>query len=290
MTRGSKNIIPSGYYSMGSVSSSGFVLDKESPNVRLKVDSFVMEKTPVTVEEFSRFIKDTGYKTDAEHYGWSYVFYMLVPEELRSCYLSLESSDWWLVVEKASWRMPEGPHSSVAGRGDHPVTHVSRNDALAYCRWANKRLPTEAEWAYAAGNGRSDLVYPWGNELLKGGKHRCNIWQGEFPTHNTEEDGYLGTAPVQTYEPNEFGLYQMIGNVWEWCLNPGLIDLEEFKQATVESFLHSHSSYSEQNYALKGGSFLCHHSYCSRYRIAARHQSTASTSASHVGFRCAEDL
>lgn len=173
---------------------------------------------------------------------------------------------------------------------DHPVVHVSRNDALAYCAWADKRLPTEAEWEYAGRAGHDHRRFPWGDDLEEGGKHHANTWQGEFPYENTAEDGYVGTAPAKSFSPNDYGLYQMIGNVWEWCLNPGRIDLSEFQEKTSFDFFKENYQPSQDVYALKGGSFLCHHSYCQRYRLAGRNANTGHSSTSNTGFRCVRDI
>jgi formylglycine-generating enzyme len=181
-----------------------------------------------------------------------------------------------MAVKGASWQRPEGLSSSIADRLDHPVIHVSWNDAKAYCQWAGKRLPTEAEWEYAAASGINNRKYPWGNELHQEGEHHCNIWQGEFPKVNTEEDGFLGTAPVNSYKPNAFGLYNMSGNVWEWC--------EDTFTNQVGSKITNPLDHSLK--LIKGGSYLCHKSYCNRYRIAARTFNTADSSTGHMGFRC----
>jgi formylglycine-generating enzyme required for sulfatase activity len=173
-------------------------------------------------------------------------------------------------VSGAYWRHPEGPGSDLDGRWDHPVVHVSWHDAVAFCAWADLRLPTEAEWEYAARGGLDQARYPWGDELTPDGEHRCNIWQGRFPVRDTAEDGYSGTAPVNAFEPNGFGLYNVAGNVWEWCA-------DWFDRA-------------QQNRAMRGGSYLCHESYCNRYRVAARTANSPDTSGGNIGFRCAADL
>ena len=175
---------------------------------------------------------------------------------------------WWLAVSKACWRKPEGQGSSVRDRMDHPVVHTSWYDAKRYCEWANCRLPTEAEWEYAARGGLEAKRFPWGNQLVPDGTHMCNIWQGRFPSLNTCDDGFVGTAPVHTYEPNGYGLFQTSGNVWEWTAD----------------------EISPTRYVLKGGSYLCHRSYCNRYRVAARYFNDADTSTGNCGFRCVRDL
>lgn len=283
--------IPSGTFWMGDDTESGFKSDREGPPCRVHVDSFLLQETPVTVAEFQEFVQETGYQTDAEHFGWSFVFELLVSEEKRKTYPRAPRVNWWLIVEGASWQFPEGPESTIENRLDHPVTHVSRNDALAYCKWKGCRLPTEAEWEYAARGGLERAMYPWGNDLEMNGVHQCNIWQGNFPVHNSQEDGFLGTAPVYTFQPNGYGLYQMAGNVWEWCLNPAKIPLEQFQTIDAKQFLIRHSKPAgNEEYAVKGGSFLCHCSYCNRYRVAARSSNTAESSASNLGFRVVMDI
>lgn len=169
----------------------------------------------------------------------------------------------------AWWRCPEGPGSDLDGRWDHPVVQVSWHDAAAYCKWAGKRLPSEVEWEYAARGGLDQARYPWGDELTPGGEHRCNIWQGQFPVRNTAEDGHVGTAPVEAFAPNGFGLHNVSGNVWEWCA-------DRFTGAS-------------ENRAMRGGSYLCHDSYCNRYRVAARTSNTPDSASGNLGFRCAAD-
>ncbi|WP_249961702.1 formylglycine-generating enzyme family protein, partial [Histophilus somni] len=181
--------------------------------------------------------------------------------------------------------MPEGKGSTIRDRMDHPVVHVTWNDAMAFCEWAGFRLPTEAEWEFASRGGYENLRFPWGNDLEKNGKFWANTWQGRFPENNTGEDGYIFTAPVKSYEPNGFGLYQMIGNVWEWCLNPGRIVLDEFVLRNTSEFLKDAKTPSRDLKALRGGSFLCHESYCVRYRNAGRNANTANSSTSNTGFR-----
>ena len=167
-------------------------------------------------ERFARFVLATGHVTEAERFGWSFVFAGLLPADFLPT-RGVEAAPWWRQVFGAQWRRPEGPHSSLEGRLDHPVVHVSWNDALAYCAWAGKRLPTEAEWERAARGGLEGKRFPWGDEETPGGMHRCNVWQGTFPDRNTADDGFVGTAPVTAFAPNGFGLYNTVGNAWEWC-------------------------------------------------------------------------
>jgi formylglycine-generating enzyme required for sulfatase activity len=183
-------------------------------------------------------------------------------------------------VPHAYWAQPEGPPSAILDRLDHPVVHVSWNDAKACCQWSQTRLPTEAEWEMAARGGLEQACYPWGSELTPDGRHLCNIWQGNFPDRNTLDDGYLGTAPVYAYEPNGFGLHDVVGNVWEWCEDVFSPRYHHITAATDPLYQESGPSRS-----LRGGSFLCHDSYCNRYRVAARSSNTPDSSASNTGFR-----
>jgi formylglycine-generating enzyme len=184
----------------------------------------------------------------------------------------------------ASWRRPEGPGSDLAGRGDHPVVHVSWNDARAYCDWAGLRLPTEAEWEFAARGGLEGKRLPWGDELTPGGVWRSNIWQGTFPTHNTAEDGYVGTAPVDAFPPNGFGLHNASGNVWEWCAD--WFHPTFHRNGPTDNPTGPPAG---QARVIRGGSYMCHDSYCNRYRVAARSSNTPDSSTGNMGFRCARD-
>lgn len=283
--------IKGGAFKMGTDSEEGFEDDLEGPATEVEVEDFFMSPYTVTNQEFLAFFLDTGYITEAERMGSSYVFHLLVEDaEAKKQAMPLSGTEWWLEVPDASWRKPEGPNSSIENRMDHPVVHVTRNDALAYCHWAGVRLPTEAEWEYAARGGLIDKQFPWGDDLREMGKHHANIWQGDFPISNTKEDGYLGTAPVKTYAPNGYGLYQMSGNVWEWCLNPGKIPIEDFKTTNAQAFIKAHTHFTDGVYALRGGSFLCHCSYCQRYRVAGRNSNTANSSTSNIGFRVMRDV
>ena len=249
---------------MGSPEGEGFPADREGPVREVRVGPLSIDTVAVSNARFAAFVDATGHVTDAERYGWSFVFNELLPPGAPPT-RGVVGAEWWRQVHGATWRAPEGPGSDVSDRQDHPVVHVSFRDAVAYCDWAGLRLPTEAEWEYAARGGLEQARYPWGDELVPGGEHRANIWQGRFPTHNTCEDGWFGTAPVDAFAPNGFGLHNAAGNVWEWCA-------DEFAPGRR---------------ALRGGSYLCHASYCDRYRVAARTGDTEDSSSGNVGFRCA---
>ncbi|MBK1787023.1 formylglycine-generating enzyme family protein [Prauserella cavernicola] len=241
----------------------------DPPRIK-RVPSFRISPRAVCNDEFAVFVAETGYLTTAERDGWSFVFESMLPPGHPPTE-PYPGAPWWRRVPGATWHRPEGPGSTLATRGIHPVVHVSWLDARAYCRWAGGRLPSEVEWEYAARGGLHGARYPWGDELTPGGEHRMNVFQGRFPRHDTGADGFVGTAPVTAFPANGHGLHNMAGNVWEWCVNrfgatrPG-------------------------KRALRGGSYLCHPSYCRGYRCAARSACTPATSAGNIGFRLAADV
>ena len=272
--------IPAGKFLMGDSTHQGFAEDYEGPAVEKEVHAFEMAKTPVTNAEFLEFVQATGYQTLAERLGDSYVFHLLLPEEKRENYPHVTGFPWWKVVPNAYWAQPFGEGSSIEKIEDHPVVHIALEDAIAYCRWAKVQLPTEVQWEYAA-RAMSTSTYPWGEELVPESGYRANTWQGDFPNTNDVLDGFVGTAPVYSFEPNDFGLYQMIGNVWEWCSHPRGIVLP-----LVEERISLDSIKPSGEFAIRGGSFLCHCSYCNRYRVAARNGAFVTSTTSHMGFRC----
>lgn len=270
---------------MGTDTNDGFVRDGEGPQRRVRCNPFRISPYAVTNEEFKRFIEATGYVTQAERHGSSYVFHLFVAQSVKRSAIGAPADlPWWLAIEGACWSQPEGPDSSIDDRQHHPVTHVSWFDANAYCDWSGTRLPTEAEWECAGRGGLPMKVYPWGDDLMVDNRHQCNIWQGQFPDHNTGEDGYIGTAPVDTYEPNEYGLYNVSGNVWEWCA-----DWYSPNYHRVTQSLNPRYMIPTGQRVIRGGSFLCHASYCNRYRVAARSSNTPDSSTNHCGFRVAAD-
>jgi len=279
-----------GRFLMGCSDPAGWPSDGEGPVREVELKPFYLSPTTVTIEQFQEFVEATGYLSDSERYGWSYVFIGQLKKSKRRKIANRKAVaglQWWNGVEGAQWNKPEGPGSTVKKRMNHPVTHVSWNDATAYCEWAGYRLPTEAEWEFAARGGLAQQRYPWGEELRPKGKWRCNIWQGDFPTRNTEEDGYSWCAPARSFKPNPWGFYNVSGNVWEWCGD--WFSPDWHIPALPETRINPKGPQTGQNKVMRGGSFLCHDSYCNRYRVGARTGNTPDSGTTNLGFRVARD-
>ncbi|XP_063282728.1 formylglycine-generating enzyme [Pelobates fuscus] len=277
-------LLPAGIFTMGT-DKPGIPQDGESPARRVQLDSFYMDMYEVSNLEFDKFVIVTKHVTEAEKFGDSFVFEGLLSEEVKSGIdKAVAAAPWWLPVKGADWRHPEGPDSNISDRLDHPVLHVSWNDASAYCAWVGKRLPTEAEWEYACRGGLENRLFPWGNKLQPKGEHFANVWQGFFPTNNSGEDGYVQTSPVTMFPANGYGLYNMVGNAWEWTS-----DWWDTSH-TADDAYNPNGPPSGTDRVKKGGSYMCHKSYCYRYRCAARSQNTPDSSSSNLGFRCAASV
>lgn len=258
-------LISSGDFEMGTKDGMPF----ESPVHKVKVNAFLIDEHEVTVAEFARFVEATGYKTEAEKFGWSGVFDMKTGEWERSA--------------GADWRHPDGP-ASVA-RSDEPVCQISWNDANAYAGWAGKRLPTEAEWEYAARGGLAGKKYAWGDDLRPNGTPVANWWQGTFPSQNTGEDGFIKRSPVKSFAPNGFGLYDVAGNVWEWCADR--YDDEYYARSPEDNPKGPEAG---PEHVIRGGSWMCAENFCTNYRVAARSHATPDTGLNNLGFRCVRDV
>ena len=283
--------IEAGKYSIGFEGPEACESDGEGPVREITLDSYCLDQTAVSNAQFTEFIDDTGYVTESETFGWAHVF---IGQLSNSKQRKLRESNtvrglqWWYAIEGAYWRKPEGPGSTIKKRMDHPVVSISWNDATAYAEWAGKRLPTEAEWEVAArGNNNSQNMYPWGMQLEPNGKHRCNVWQGDFPIKNSAADGYLWTAPVTAYRKYDNGFYNLLGNVWEWCADR--FHPTWHAKETEATRINPKGPASGDSRVMKGGSFLCHDSYCNRYRLGARTANTPDSAATNLGFRCTRD-
>lgn len=300
--------IPGGTFSMGADNKQAS--RDEYPKHTVAVDGFWMDATEVTNKEFAEFIAATGYVTTAERkINWDEIKNqvapgtpkphdsLLLPSSLvfKASLGQLDLNDytqWWEWKRGADWRHPQGPGSSIEGKDDYPVVQVSWDDAVAYCKWSGKRLPTEAEWEFAARGGLENNIYPWGNTFLKDGKPNANYWQGKFPYQNDKNDKYENTAPVKSYKPNGYGLYDIGGNVWEWCSDLYRYDyytsvepvVSKNPTGPIDSYDPDEPNVSKR--VTRGGSFLCNESYCSGYRVARRMKTTPDSSMEHQGFRC----
>ena len=274
--------LPGATFLMGSNDAQANSADGEGPARPVALSPFAIDTYPVTNADFAAFVRATGYISEAERYGNSFVFQgQIAPGRYAELVVdTLAAAPWWCLVDGACWHAPEGPGSNIDARMKHPVVHVSWNDAVSFAAWSGAQLPTEAQWEYAARGGFEQQLYPWGDQLTPAGRHMCNIWQGEFPTHNSEQDGYAATCPVDAFPPNGYGLYSAIGNTWEWCA--------DFWDTRFSGALVHDPKGPPDGLArvMKGGSFLCHASYCNRYRPAARTSNTPDSTASNIGFRC----
>ena len=307
--------ISGGIYDMGASDGDRMALPHEKPKHTVKVDGFYMDETEVTNAQFSRFIEATNYITTAERpVDWELIKQQLPPgtpkphdslllpgsllfkktkESVPNLY---DFSQWWRWTNGANWKQPEGKGSSIDGKDNHPVVHVSYEDAMAYCHWAGRRLPTEAEWEFAARGGKRDKIYFWGDLTDKLSSY-VNSWEGEFPVDNTQADGFEKSAPVKTYPPNGYGLYEISGNVWEWTSDWYSSQYYQYcKENSItnnpkgpnEAFNPSNPYVDER--VIRGGSFLCNASYCASYRVSSRMATDPNTSLEHLGFRTVIDL
>jgi formylglycine-generating enzyme len=300
-SRAGMALIPGGRFWMGTDH-----MEDAQPVHQVEVKGFWMDRTDVTNEEFARFVKATSYVTIAERPLNPKEFPNLEPDELAagsvvftppSNPISLDNPlAWWKFVRGANWRHPQGPKSNLAGKGKYPVVHIAWPDAAAYAKWAGKRLPTEAEWEFAARGGLDRKTYVWGNEFKPDGKFKANTFQGHFPDHNTSEDGYKGIAPVASFEPNGYGLYDMSGNVWQWVSDwyrpdyYAKLQQDEVAinpQGPLDSFDPQERSVPKR--VQKGGSYLCTDQYCERYMPGARGKGDPNTGTNHLGFRCVRE-
>jgi len=276
-------LLPGGPFLMGTDEAEGYLDDGEGPVRAVRLDPFWIDRHAVSNARFMAFVQATGYVTEAERFGWAFVFAGLLPDDFPPT-RRVAHAPWWRQVYGADWRHPEGPQSSVVDRLDHPVVQVSWNDATAFCRWGGTRLPTEAEWEYAARGGLEQQRYPWGSELEPNGEHRMNVWQGRFPNDNTCADGYYGAAPVDAFPPNGYGLYNMTGNVWEWCK-----DWFRASHYVRRPSINPRGPRTGTHRVIRGGSYLSHRSYSYRYRVAARTGNTPDSATGDLGFRCVRD-
>ncbi|PWH06986.1 sulfatase modifying factor 1 (C-alpha-formyglycine- generating enzyme 1) [Brachybacterium endophyticum] len=286
--------MPSGTFTMGDSSGDRNRADGEVPRHLVAMSAFDIDATTVTNAEFARFVDATGHRTEAEVFGYSAVFHLAIAAADADIMGPASGTPWWAGVQGADWRHPGGRRSDLDGLEDHPVVHVSWNDAQAYCTWAGRRLPTEAQWEYAARGGLEGATYPWGDEQPDAGGDaarggwRANIWQGDFPRTNTLEDGFLTTAPARSFAANGYGVFQCVGNVWEWCedvFHPAAYRRPGAARTESGAVLDPVGPEEGETRVLRGGSYLCHHSYCNRYRNSARSRNTPDSSMGNAGFR-----
>lgn len=275
--------IPGGIFEMGA-RRSRFADDLDSPRRKVKVSPFLMSPTTVTVSDYARFAAATGYRTVAEQEGWSYVFHLLLPDPARWP-KHPPGLPWWRRVDGACWSAPQGPGSSAAGREDHPAVHIAWYDAVAYCSWAGLGLPTEAQWERAARGGLAKRKFPWGDEMMPNGAPAMNTFEGSFPHHANAGGAWTGTVPVKSFPPNGYGLYNMTGNVWEWtadCFGPLPAPA---RLPPLDPARHPHGAETAAPRIQRGGSYLCHDSYCDRYHVHSRTRNDPDSSTGNAGFR-----
>lgn len=259
-----------------------FEADEEAPFRSVKLKPFWIDTTAVTNARFAQFVQETGYKTEAETLGNSFVFASFLTGQTDTG-KAVSTAPWWRLKDGACWHRPAGDNPDITSLPDHPVVHISWHDAIAFARWAGGRLPTEAEWEHAARGGLGDARYPWGDTAPNDTDFfPCNIWQGQFPQIDTGKDGFIGTAPAHAFQPNGYMLYNMVGNVWEWTA-------QSFKLRSLKRGLRQTHAGKQGFKICKGGSYLCHESYCHRYRIAARTANSSDSSTGHTGFRLVYD-
>ncbi len=305
-------LIPGGIFDMGGDNEQAS--PDEYPKHKVQVSAFYIDITEVTNAQFKLFVDATGYKTTAEEKpDWEKLKKTLPPgtpqppdsvmvaaslvfKETAGPINLNDYSQWWHWVKGAYWKHPEGPGSSITGKENYPVVQVSWDDAMAFCKWAGKRLPTEAEWEYAARGGLANNIYPWGNEPVNTGKPKANMWEGNFPYFNEKKDGFITAAPVKSYPANPYELYDMAGNVWEWCNDwynadyyKTIVNITSKNPKGAEKSFDPAEPYAKKR-SLRGGSFLCNDSYCSGYRVARRMKSSQDTGLEHTGFRCVRDV
>ena len=304
-------LLPEGTLNMGGDNTQAEA--NEFPKHQVRIDAFWMDETEVTNAQFQKFVEATGYQTIAERpIDWEEMKKTVPPNTppppdsllLPGALVFRKTPQpvplnnpglWWAWTLGANWQHPEGPQSSIVDKMDHPVVQIAWEDAQAYAQWAGKRLPTEAEWEWAARGGKQDHIYPWGNEDVNEGQPKANFWQGLFPMQNTLRDGYATTAPVKSYPPNAYGLYDMAGNVWEWCAD--WFDVTYYQKPAAQQAntpgpaqaFNPRMPYQAEK-VIRGGSFLCNDDYCSGYRNARRMGSSTDTGLNHTGFRCVKDV
>ena len=305
-------LIPGGIFDMGGDNEQAGA--DEYPKHKVQVSPFYIDITEVTNAQFNKFVDASGYITTAEKKpNWEelkktvppgtpkppdsiMVAASLVFKQTTGPVNLNDYSQWWQWVKGADWKHPEGPGSSITGKENYPVVQVSWDDAMAYCKWAGKRLPTEAEWEFAARGELNNNIYPWGNENINAGKPKANTWEGKFPYLNEKKDGFITAAPVKSYLPNGYGLYDMAGNVWEWCSDwynaeyyKAIANTIKLNPKGPEKSFDPDEPYTQKR-CLRGGSFLCNDNYCSGYRVARRMKSSPDTGLEHTGFRCVRDV